>query len=181
MRSELEARRSRNGGLFVGRLVAESGTGTLLEALDLFRGARVDIIGAGPDEPRLAAHPAVRLLGRVNPGEAQERMRAAAYLILPSLAFEALPRPLIEAFANGLPVIASRLGTLAELVEPGRNGLLFEPGSGRDLARRLAWAEAFPEKMRQMGECAQADYNARYGAEYGYHRPFGERRRAARA
>ena len=86
-----------------------------------------------------------------------------------------------EAFANGLPVIASRLGTLAELIEPGRNGLLFEPGSGRDLARRLAWAEAFPEKMRQMGECAQADYQARYVADFGYQRLFGERRKAARA
>jgi glycosyltransferase involved in cell wall biosynthesis len=112
--------------------------------------------------------------------EVQERMRCAAYLVLPSLSYEALPRPLIEAYANALPVIASRLGTLAELVEPGRNGLLFEPGSGRDLARRLAWAEAFPGKMRQMGECARADYQARFVADWSYQRLFGERRRAAR-
>jgi glycosyltransferase involved in cell wall biosynthesis len=170
----------RSGGLFVGRLVAESGLGTLLEALDFFPGARVDVIGAGPEESRLAAHQRVRLLGRVSPAEARERMRGAAYLLLPSLAYEALPRPLIEAFANGLPVIASRLGTLAELVEPGRNGLLFEPGSGRDLARRLAWAEAFPEKMRQMGECAKADCQARFVADSGYQRLFGERRSVAR-
>lgn len=173
-------RAPRNGGLFVGRLVAESGLGTLLEALDLFPGARVDVIGAGPEETRLAAHAHVRLLGRVSPAEVQERMRCAAYLVLPSLSYEALPRPLIEAYANALPVIASRLGTLAELVEPGRNGLLFEPGSGRDLARRLAWAEAFPEKMRQMGECARADYEARFVADWSNQRLFGERRRAAR-
>jgi glycosyltransferase involved in cell wall biosynthesis len=173
-------RRLRNGGLFVGRLVAEKGTGTLLEALDLFPGARVDVVGGGPDDHRLAAHPRIRLLGRLSATELQERMRSAAYLILPSLSYEALPRPLIEAFANGLPVIASRLGTLAELIEPGRNGLLFEPGSGRDLAKRLAWAEAFPEKMRQMGECAQADYQARFVADWSYHKLFGERRRAAR-
>ena len=173
--------RPRSGALFVGRLDAEGGIGTLLEALDLYPGARVEVIGAGPEEPRLRAHARVRLLGRVGPAEVQDRMRAAAYLVMPSLAYEATPRPLIEAFANGLPVLASRLGALAELVEPGRNGLLFEPGSARDLARRLAWAEAFPEKMRQMGECAQADYNARYVADYSYHRLFGERRRAARA
>jgi glycosyltransferase involved in cell wall biosynthesis len=171
---------ARSGGLFVGRLVAESGLGTLLEALDLFPGARVDVIGAGPEEPRLAQHARVRLLGRASPSEVQERMRCAAYLVLPSLSYEALPRPLIEAYANALPVIASRLGTLADLVEPGRNGLLFEPGSGRDLARRLAWAEAFPEKMRQMGECARADYEARFVADWSYQRLFGERRRAAR-
>ena len=175
------ARPPRHGGLFVGRLVAESGIATLLEALDLFHGARVDVVGTGPESARLAAHPGVRLLGRPSASEVQERMRSAAYLILPSLAFDALPRPLIEAFAHGLPVIASRLGTLAELIEPGRNGLLFEPGSGRDLARRLAWAEAFPEKMRQMGECAQADYRARYVADFGYQRLFGERRKVARA
>jgi glycosyltransferase involved in cell wall biosynthesis len=171
---------ARSGGLFVGRLVAESGAGTLLEALDLFPGARIDVIGTGPEEGRLAPHPRVRLLGRVQAPQIQARMRSASYLVIPSLSYEPLPRPLIEAFANGLPVIASRLGTLAELVEPGRNGLLFEPGSGRDLARRLAWAEAFPEKMRQMGECAKADYRARFVADYSYPRLFGERRRAAR-
>jgi glycosyltransferase involved in cell wall biosynthesis len=172
--------RPRSGGLFVGRLVAENGVGTLLEALDLYPGARVDVIGHGPEERRLGAHSRARCLGAVSRAERQERMRAAAYLILPTLSYDALPRPLIEAFANGLPVIASRLGTHAELVEPGRNGLLFEAGSARDLARRMAWAEAFPEKMRQMGECAQADYQRRFGADWSYHRLFGERRRSAR-
>ena len=171
---------SRCGGLFVGRLVAENGVGTLAEALDLYPGARLEVIGTGPDEARLAAHPCVRVLGRTGPAEVQERMRAAAYLVLPSLSYEALPRPLVEAFANALPVIASRIGRLAEIVEPGRNGLLFEPGSARDLARRLAWADAFPEKMRQMGECAKADYQARFVADWSYQRLFGERRGAAR-
>jgi glycosyltransferase involved in cell wall biosynthesis len=171
----------RSGGLFVGRLVAESGVGTLLEALDLFPGARIDVIGAGPEQARLEAHARVRVLGRVGPGEVVDRMRGAAYLVMPSLSYEALPRPLVEAFANALPVIASRQGSLAELIEPGRNGLLFESGSARDLARRLAWAEAFPEKMRQMGECARADYLARFVGDWSYQRLYGERRRSVRA
>ncbi len=180
MARAMNERRPRAGGLFVGRLDAESGTGTLLEALDLYPGARVEVIGAGPEEPRLRAHPRVRLLGRVGPAEVQERMRAAAYLVMPSLAYEATPRPLIEAFASGLPVLASRLGALAELIEPGRNGLLFDPGSARDLARRLAWAEAFPEKMRQMGECARADYESRFIGDWSWQKLYGERRRAIR-
>ena len=170
----------RSGGLFVGRLTIENGVGILVEALDNYPGTRIDVIGAGPEETRLHGHPRIRLLGRVGPAEVQERMRAAAYLVLPSLSYEALPRPLVEAFANALPVIASRIGRLAEMVEPGRNGLLFEAGSARDLSRRLAWAEAFPEKMRQMGECAKADYQARFLADWSYQRLFGERRRAAR-
>jgi glycosyltransferase involved in cell wall biosynthesis len=171
---------TRSGGLFVGRLIAENGISTLTEALDLYPGARIAVIGAGPEEARLDGHPRIRMLGRVGPAEVQERMRGAAYLVLPSLSYELLPRPLVEAFANAVPVIASRIGRLAEIVEPGRNGLLFEPGSARDLARRLAWAEAFPEKMRQMGECAKADYEARFLADWSYQRLFGERRRAAR-
>jgi glycosyltransferase involved in cell wall biosynthesis len=172
--------KSRSGGLFVGRLTIEAGTGILLEALDLYPGARIDVVGAGPEEARLAAHPHIRLLGRLATDELRKRMLGAAYLVLPSLSYDAQPQALVQAFATGLPVIASRLSTLAELVEPGRNGLLFEPGSARELARRLAWAEAFPEKMRQMGECAQADYQARFIADWNWQRLYGERRRQAR-
>jgi glycosyltransferase involved in cell wall biosynthesis len=154
---------TRRGGLFVGRLAAEDGIGILLEALDLYPAARVDVVGV-----RMPSH------------ELRSRMQRAAYLVLPSLSYEAQPHALVMAFAEGLPVIASRLAKLAELVEPGRNGLLFEPGSARELARCLAWAEAFPEKMRQMGECAQADYQARFVADWNWRRLYGERRRQAR-
>ena len=65
--------------------------------------------------------------------ELQARLEQAAYLVLPELDSDPLPRELIDGFANGLPVIAPDEGAAAELVEPGRNGLLFEPGSARDL------------------------------------------------
>ena len=152
----------RSGGIFVGALNVENGARTLFTALDLFRGARVEILGP-----------------RASRAEVRERMARAAYLVMPGAGYGILPRTLVEAFANALPVIGS--DELAELIEPGRNGLLFESGSARDLARRLAWAEAFPEKMRQMGEWSQADYHARFGADWSYQRLFGERRRYARA
>lgn len=171
----------RAGGLFVGPLIAESGISMLAEALDLFPGTRIDVAGIGPERARIAAHPQVRYLGAAARADVQARMRRAAYLVMPSLSYEATPRALVEAFAHGLPVIASRIAALAELIEPGRNGLLFESGSARDLARRLAWAEAFPEKMRQMGLCARADYEARFVAEWGWQKLYGERRRSARA
>jgi glycosyltransferase involved in cell wall biosynthesis len=171
---------ARSGGLFVGRLSAEAGIDILAEALDLYPGARVDMAGMGPEAARLRDHPRVRLLGRVASEELRTRMQRAAYLVMPSLSYEREPQPLVMAFAEGLPVIASGLAGVADLVEPGRNGLLFEPGSARELARRLAWAEAFPEKMRQMGQCAQADYNARFVADWSWRRLYGERRRQAR-
>ena len=173
-------RRLRSGGIFVGPLTAEAGVVTLIEALDLFPGARIEVIGSGPEGVRLAGHPQVRLAGNLKGDELQARIERAAYLVAPAHSYDPMPRPLVEAFANGTAVIACRAGAAVELIEPGRNGLLFEPGSPRDLARRLAWAEAFPEKMRQMGECARADYQARFVATWSYRTLFGERRRTAR-
>jgi len=174
------AENGRHGGVFAGPFTAEAGVATLLEALDLFPGARITAIGAGPEEARLRAHAQICVLGMLGPFSMQSYMAASAYLVLPGLAGADEPRPLIEAFANGLPVIASRSGRLAESIQHGRNGLLFDPGSPRDLARRLAWAEAFPEKMRQMGACARADYEARFIGDWSYPKLFGERRRSAR-
>ena len=160
----MKGKSGRSGGIYVGELDAESGVATLREALGLYPGARVQLIERSDlDSDELAA-----------------RLQRAAYLVLPTLTYDPMPRALVEAFANGVPVIASRVGSATELIEPGRNGLLFEPGSARDLARRLAWADAFPEKMRQMGECARADYQARFIAEWSYQTLFGERRRSAR-
>jgi glycosyltransferase involved in cell wall biosynthesis len=155
----------RSGGLFIGELSAQSGVAILREALDLAPVARVALIGRGD----------------LDSEELQSRLQSVAYLVLPTLTYDPMPRPLVEAFANAVPVIASRAGSAAGLIEPGRNGLLFEPDSARDLARNLAWAEAFPEKMRQMGECARADYLARFISRWSYPTLFGERRRSARA
>ncbi|HET7672739.1 MAG TPA: glycosyltransferase [Burkholderiales bacterium] len=152
----------RAGGVFIGEPDAESGIATLIEALEICPVARVEVIGE-LSGPRLEA-----------------RLRRAAYVVMPALSCEGVPTAVVAAFAHGVPVIASRLAPLLELVEPGRNGFLFEAGSPRDLARRLAWAEAFPEKMRQMGECARADYQARFIANWSYPTLFGERRRSAR-
>jgi glycosyltransferase involved in cell wall biosynthesis len=170
----------RSGGIYVGPLTAEAGVGTLIEALDLFPGARIEVIGSGPEGVRLAQHPQVRLAGNLKGDELQAHLEGAAYAVLPAQSYAPMPRQLFEAFSNGTAVIASHTGSLADLIEPGRNGLLFEPGSARDLARRLAWAEAFPERMRQMGECARADYQARFIATFSYRTLFGERRRSAR-
>ena len=155
---------NRSGGLYVGELSGIDGSALLLEALGLFPGARIEPAGAGPEYAKRRA-PA---------------MARAAYLVIPRVHDDSA-RILVEAFASGLPVIGADEGACAELVEPWRNGLLFVPGSARELARRLAWAEAFPERMRQMGECARADYRARFVGHWSYPTLFGERRRAARA
>lgn len=162
------AETSRRGGLFVGRLAPEKGVDVLIEALRALPNVTLDVIGDGPELPKVTAHPQLDALGWLAPDGVQERMRRAAYLVMPSIWYENFPRTLVEAYANGLPVIASRLGAMEELVDHGRSGLLFEPGDASDLARHLAWAEAFPTKMRAMGERAREIYEKRFTPEKNY-------------
>lgn len=158
----------RHGGLYVGRIASEKGIDTLCAALRELPWLTIDVIGSGPEERELAGNPQVRLLGWLAPRQVYERMRGASYLIMPSLWYENCPRTLIEAYANRLPVIASRLGALSELVSHGSTGLLFEPGSASDLARHMAWAEMFPAKMRAMGEKARDAYERKYTSARNY-------------
>jgi glycosyltransferase involved in cell wall biosynthesis len=81
---------------------------------------------------------------------------------MPSLWYENCPRTLVEAFACGLPVIASRLGAMAALVREGETGLLFEAGNAADLADKLVWADSHPGEMQRMGEAARSEYEAHY-------------------
>lgn len=73
-----------------------------------------------------------------------------------------------EAFACGLPVLASRLGAMEEIVEDGRTGLLFEPGNAEDLAEKVAWAWEHPKELEEMGREARREYEAKYTAERNY-------------
>lgn len=160
----------RAGLLFVGRLSVEKGVATLAKAMALLPDAQLRVVGDGPEAGLLDGVPGVTVLGS-QPGEAvrQEMSRAAA-LVVPSICFENFPRTIAEAFACGLPVIASRIGALADIVRDGETGLLFEPGNPQDLADKMAWALAHPEQMAVMGRNARAQYEAEFSAEVNYRR-----------
>ena len=151
----------RAGGLFVGRLTRDKGAALLLDAIDR-AATTITVIGDGPEAARVAAHPRARALGRRPPAGVQAAMLRHAYLVAPSVAPETFGRAVIEAFACGLPVIASRRGALAELVDDGRTGLLFDPDSPDELAARLRWAESHPRELAQLGERARDAWRARY-------------------
>jgi len=151
----------RTGGLFVGRLSDEKGISVLLDALRLGQ-APVTVIGDGDWGQQTRQQLGGHALGFRPVAEILSRMKSAAYLVLPSLCGENFPRTIAEAYSCGLPVIASRLGAMAELVDDGKTGLLFEVGNVRDLADKLAWAEAHPQEMLRMGRAARQRYLERY-------------------
>jgi len=91
-----------------------------------------------------------------------DRMASTQALVVPSLSYENFPRTLAEAFSAGLPVIASRLGAMAAIIDDGVTGLLFHPGDADDLAAKLQWAAAHPERMAEMGRNARLEYERKY-------------------
>lgn len=158
----------RGEGLFVGRLSEEKGLKVLIDALRLEPKVSLSVVGTGPQQELISATNQVRYLGSCAADQVYARMRKASYLVMPSIAYEHFPRTLVEAFACGLPVIASRLGPLAELISDGETGLLFDAGSAQDLASKLRFAEARPDIMRQMGIKARAEYESKYTPQRNY-------------
>ena len=67
-----------------------------------------------------------------------------------------------------MPVIASRLGSLAEVVKDKETGLLFDPGDAGDLAAKLQWAQSHPEAMQKMGMAARSTYEKHYTPDCNY-------------
>ena len=161
---------ARAGLLFVGRLSVEKGVATLAAAMALLPGAALRVAGDGPEAGLLDGVTGVARLGSLAGEAVRQEMSRAAALVVPSICFENFPRTIAEAFACGLPVIASRIGALADIVTDGETGLLFEPGNPRDLADKLAWAQAHPEQMAAMGRTARAQYEAEFSAEVNYRR-----------
>jgi glycosyltransferase involved in cell wall biosynthesis len=157
-----------NHFLFVGRLSPEKGVSILADALALLSASKLRVAGDGPDSIIFNGMPGVVLLGGVSSEAVQREMCEAAVLIVPSIWHETFGLVVAEAYAVGLPVIASRIGALTEIVRDGETGLLFTPGDARDLADKMAWAQAHPAEMRRMGRKARLTYERHYTPEKNY-------------
>jgi glycosyltransferase involved in cell wall biosynthesis len=149
------ARRDSRSGfqiLFVGRLVERKGVKHLIEALrqlpgDL--GARLVVIGDGPERPSLEAQAReagvgtrVEIRGRVSDADLRAAYAASDALVLPSILdargdTEGLGVVLLEAMSHKVPVVASDIGGITDIVEHERSGLLVPPGDPAQLARAL--------------------------------------------
>lgn len=169
-----EAGKGRGGyALYVGRLSVEKGLDTLLDAWEhIGHQIPLKIVGDGPlvDRVKDAALrlPGVEWLGRKPMAEVYDLMGDALCLVFPSKWYETFGRVAIEAFAKGTPVVAANIGAIAELVDSGRTGLLFQPGDPDDLLDKVKWVLANPEKVTQMRQAARSEFEAKYTAERNY-------------
>jgi glycosyltransferase involved in cell wall biosynthesis len=161
--------------LFVGRLSEEKGIRVLLAACRELHGKiPLRIAGEGPllneIEQFLSANgpSGITLVGRLTGTEVIRAMHEARFLVFPSIWFEGFPVSITEAFACGLPVIASRLGSMAEIVADKVTGLHFSAGDSQALAREIDWAWNHPQDMKQMGANARTEYENKYTASRNY-------------
>jgi glycosyltransferase involved in cell wall biosynthesis len=161
--------------LFVGRLSAEKGIATLLAAWRVLKTPmQLKIAGDGPMANAVAEaagdDPRVRWLGSLPPDGIKAWMKRAHVLVFPSIWYEGLPLTVLEAHATGLPVIASDIGSMAELVGHEATGVRFKPGDARDLARWVEWSWVNRETVAEMGRRARRRYQENYTAATNYRR-----------
>lgn len=161
--------------LFVGRLSEEKGLDVLLKTWSRQRETiPLRIAGEGPlkntiaNKIREGGIKGVELVGYVDHCALVQMLRRARFLILPSVWYEGFPLVIVEAFACGVPVIASRLGAMQEIIADGKTGLLFSPRDPANLATTANWAWNHSEEMTDFGLRARAEFERKYSARQNY-------------
>jgi glycosyltransferase involved in cell wall biosynthesis len=151
--------------LFLGRLSEEKGAETLLRAWSSDTGTLI-VAGGGPEEQRLRAMARgnVEFRGVVSEQESARLIRGARSLIVPSICYEGAGRVVMEAYAAGVPVIASDIGGLPEAVCHDVSGLLVAPADVQSLAQAIERLGE-DEESERLGEGAWRMWNENYSPE----------------
>ncbi|MFI4860392.1 MAG: glycosyltransferase family 4 protein [Phycisphaerales bacterium JB063] len=159
--------------LYLGRLSPEKGIDTLIAAWERMESpVPLKILGSGPMQQEVMAfaarHPHVEYLGFVKQPALGEVIRGAVLLVLPSLNYEGFPKVIVEAFASGLPIIASRMGAMQDAVVQDETGRLFTPGDAADLAGTVSALFNDTAQLARMRHAARLAYESLYTAEANY-------------
>jgi glycosyltransferase involved in cell wall biosynthesis len=161
--------------MYLGRLAPEKGIETLLEAWERYKPRwPLLICGDGPLAPRVeqaaARNETISWLPHRPHHELLQLLGRAAVLVLPSLWYEGFPKTIVEAFSKGTPVVASRLGSMVELVHEGVTGACFTPGNAADLAATICRTIDDPIRLSRMRVAARRQFEEHYSASAGYER-----------
>ncbi len=144
---------------FIGTLVEHKGVHVAVQAMNLLKDLDADLSIHGDERifpgyvrglRRVSRNPSVRFAGGFEHGQLPGILSGLDALIVPSLWYENSPLTIHEAFLAGIPVIASDMGGMAELVEDGVSGLRFRPGDADDLARAMKRLVTEPELLKKL-------------------------------
>jgi glycosyltransferase involved in cell wall biosynthesis len=169
---EVAVRPTSGVALYAGRLSPEKGIETLVRAAARVPEIRLRIAGIGPEEERLKSlvkslgAQNIEFLGFLRSPELQSERRRAGVLAVPSVWYENAPLAVLEAMAEGLPIMASRIGGLPELVTPDQNGWLVEPDDVSAWTTALnAFQKQSDDDLAELGRASHARAIARHGWE----------------
>lgn len=147
--------------LYFGRLAEEKGLVTLIDAVKGLPEVKLNIVGDGEFKASLLEKinneglTNVNLLGFKTGLELENEIQKSIAVILPSECYENSPLTILEAFAQGRPVIGARLGGIPELVIDGKTGYTFEHGNVKDLRGKIVKMISNSQKSFQMGQNAR--------------------------
>lgn len=152
--------------VYVGRLSEEKGILPLLHAWKATN-YRIKVFGTGPLSQQvqdIAQHSDnITFYGYQDQTTVQQQVSSCSAVIVPSLCYETMPLSVLEAFAQGTPVLASNIGILSEIVVPLYTGLLFDPHNHPQLVRTLAEWQSLPlEKVQEMRKNCRKEYQEKY-------------------
>ena len=144
--------------LYVGRLSDEKQIEHIRPVLEQLPGTRLAAVGDGPAHPYLEAHFAglpVKFMGYLRGERLSQAYASADIFVFPSR-LETFGLVVMEAMAAGLPVVASRVGGVADVVSEGETGYVFDSGDVDKLVAGVRKIAQSRGRMRQMGQQARA-------------------------
>jgi glycosyltransferase involved in cell wall biosynthesis len=159
--------------IYVGRLSEEKGVRTLIAAWEHVEGLQLKVAGDGALRKELEDHSrrkalGIHFLGLVPQAAVLDLVRRAEMQIVPSECYEAFPMAVLEAYACGTPVVASRIGSLEEIVLEGESGVKFQPASPDDLAEKVTALHTDLPRLRTMRLASRALFDEKYTADRNY-------------
>jgi glycosyltransferase involved in cell wall biosynthesis len=163
--------------VFVGRLGMEKGLNILIDAWKQWgrEAPQLEIIGDGPERVSLqksvkgnGIEDKISFLGQLPFLDVQRRLRLARLLVLPSLCFEGFPMTIIEAFSLGVPVAASDIGPLPNIVKNSESGILYKAGDALSLYHTMREIWDRSDRLCSLGQGARHEFDKKYTAATNY-------------
>lgn len=165
--------------LYVGQIVPFKGVRTLVEAFGLLKRDRpIRLLLAGfsmlDEEEKLKEMvnskgiSGVEFLGFKSGDELAGLYRSARFVVMPTLWYENIPNVVLESMAYGKPVVGSDLGGIAEVIEDGRDGLLFEAGSAEALKSKMERLIDDDSLVTELGTAARKKMEDEFTVERHY-------------
>ncbi|MCS7213538.1 MAG: glycosyltransferase family 4 protein [Candidatus Calescibacterium sp.] len=163
--------------LFAGRLSEEKGIKPLLEAWDILRSQNIKIKLKIAGDGRLMRYVKDRaknnelleVLGFVKKKDLVELMAKASFTVVPSICYEVFGRSIIESYAVGTPVLASKIGAFEDIVVEGKTGFFFDPEPSA-IARKVREVFGRDELIRYLSENSIKEFARNYTEDTAYKR-----------